>query len=131
MAIALADASVIVNNEPIAIVPNSLMFTEGFGEQNMRAASAGGASVVQVFSANVETNFSKVKFELFNDIDSIELARAWKSNRNQNTITVSGKTADGKTLSRTFQQAAILDDYEVELGSDTTFTLDFKSLAAV
>lgn len=131
MSIALADASVVINNEPIAVVPNSVSFTEGKGEQNMRAASAGGGSVEQVYSTNVESNFSMLKFELFNDVDSIESARSWKSNRNQNVATVSGKTPDGKKLSRTFSQAAILNDYEVNLGSDTTFEIEFKSNPAV
>lgn len=131
MSIVLANAAVVVNNEPVAIVPNSVTFTEGLGEQTMRASSSGGGAVDQVYAEDVTTNFSKVKFELYNDIDSIELARSWKANRNRNTVSISGKTPDGKTISRTFQSAAILDDYEVELGSDTTFSLDFKSKPAV
>lgn len=131
MSIALANASIVVNNEPVSIVPNSIKFTEGKGEQNMRAASSGGGSVEQVFSSNVETNFSMLSFSMFNDIDSIESARAWKSLSNQNVIQLSGKTPDGKTLTRTFSQAAILNDYEVELGSDTTFEIEFKSNPAV
>lgn len=131
MSIALANASVVINNEPVAIVPNSLKFTEGKGEQNMRAASSGGGAVEQVFSSNVETNFSMVSFELYNDIDSIETARAWKTLTNQNSVNVSGTTPNGKTLSRSFSQAAILNDYEVELGSDTTFEIEFKSNPAV
>jgi len=131
MSIALADASVTVNNDPVAIVPNSVAFTEGKGEQNMRAASAGGGSVEQIYSNNVETNFSMVKFSLHNTIQKIEDARDWKSNRNQNSVTITGKTPDGKTITRTFNQAAILNDYEINLGSDTDFEIEFKSSPAV
>ena len=129
--ITLSDVTVIVNNEPIAIVPNSVSFTEGKGEQNMRAASSGGGITEQVYSENVETNFSMLKFEVYNDVDSIESVRSWKSNRNLNTFSISGKTPDGKSLSRTFNKAAILGDYEVNLGSDTTFEVDIKSNPAV
>jgi len=129
--IALADPSVVINNEPFAVVPNSVKFTEGAGEQTMRAASIGGGSVQQVYSNNIETNFSKVTLEVYNDIDTINDLRAIKKNMNSNAIIVTGKTPDGKTLRRTFNKAALLTDYEVQLGSDTTIELEFSSNAAV
>jgi hypothetical protein len=131
MSIVISAPSVIVNNEPIAIVPNSLTYTEGKGEQNVRAASAGGGSVEQVYSENVETNFSMVKFEIYNDAFSIKKAREWKTNLNQNVVQISGAAPDGSSVERTFQNAGLLADYEVALGSETTIELDFKSDAAV
>lgn len=131
MSIALADVTVTVNNEPIAIVPNSFKFTEGFGEQNYRAASAGGGSVEPVYSNDVSNLFSMCSFELYNTIDDIEKSRQWKANRDQNVVGMTGRTPDGKRISRTFSRAAILNDYEVSLGSDTTFSLEFKSKPAV
>lgn len=131
MSIALANPSTVVNNEPVPIVPNSLTFTEGKGEQTMRAASIGGAETEQVFSENVETNFSMVKFSVFNDPVSINLVRSWKANKNLNVVSVTGKTSDGEKLIRTFNKAAILNDYEVALGSDTTIEIEFKSNPAV
>jgi hypothetical protein len=131
MTIALSDVTITVNNEPIAIVPNSFKFTEGKGEQTYRAASAGGGSVEPVYSNDVTSLFSSFGFELYNTIGDIESARQWKSNRDQNVVGMTGKTPDGKTISRTFARAAILNDYEVQLGSDTTFSLEFKSKPAV
>lgn len=127
----LSDPSVVVNNEPIAIVPNSVKYTEGAGEQKMRAASTGGGNATQVYSDDVETNFSMVAFAIFNTPEFINLARTWKKNRNQNVVVISGKTANGDKLRRTFNQAAILNDYEVNLGSDTTVELEFQSNPAV
>ena len=69
----LSNIAVSVNNDPIAIVPNSVSYTEGFGEQTMRAASVGGASVEQVFSQDLESTFSMVKFEIYPDIDVVKL----------------------------------------------------------
>tara|TARA_R110002153_G_scaffold78418_1_gene200797 strand:+ start:4493 stop:4882 length:390 start_codon:yes stop_codon:yes gene_type:complete len=126
----LSNIAVSVNNDPIAIVPNSVSYTEGFGEQTMRAASVGGASVEQVFSQDLESTFSMVKFEIYPDIDVVKLLRGWKTNGNANTVTLTG-SVDGKTFRRTFKKAAILNDYEVALGSDTTVEIEFKSDAAV
>jgi len=126
----LSNIAVAVNNDPVGIVPNSVSYTEGFGEQNMRAASIGGASVEQVFSQDLESTFSMVKFEVYPDIDQVKLLRAWKTNGNANTVTLTG-SVDGKTFRRTFKKAAILNDYEVALGSDTTVEIEFKSDAAV
>ena len=131
MPIALADPSIVINNEPYSIVPNSVKYTEGDGEQNMRTASTGGGGTSQVFSDNVETANSMVSFEVYNDVDSIEDLRAIKKNQNRNVVVLTGTTPDGKTLRRTFNQAAILNDYEVNLGSDTTIPVEMKSSPAV
>lgn len=131
MSIALADPSLIMNNEPVAIVPNSLTFTEGKGEQTMRAASTGGGGIESVYSNNVETNLSMLKFSVYNDPETIEILRGWKNNSNQNVGVVTGKTSDGKTLRRTFNRAGLITDYEVALGADTTIEVEFKSSPAV
>ena len=129
--IALANPSIVINNEPVAVVPNSVKYTEGTGEQTMRAVSTGGGGVEQVYSDNVETSFSKLMFEVLNDVQTIEDARGWKKNANRNVVVLTGNTSDGATLRRTFNQAAILNDYEVALGSDTTIPIEFSSNAAV
>ena len=126
----LSNIAVTVNNDPIAIVPNSASYTEGFGEQTMRAASIGGASVEQVFSQDLESTFSMSKFEVYPDIETVKLLRTWKSNGNANTVVFTG-SVDGVSFRRTFKKAAILNDYEVSLGSDTTVEIEFKSDAAV
>jgi len=129
---AISDPAVVINNESVNLAPGSVKYTEGLGEQSIRAQSSGGGSVSQVFSDDVSTHFSMCKFELYNTIESISLARKLKTNKNGNTITVTGKDpTTGKKISRTFKQAAICNDYEVQLASDATFELEFKSLPAV
>lgn len=123
---AIANAAVGVNNTAILIVPNSVVYTEGLGEQNMRAATAGGGSIQVVFSDNAETKFSMVKFKVYNIPDSIALLRSWKTNQDANVVTL---TAPG--FNRTFLNAAITNDYEVALGADTDIEVEFKSLGAV
>jgi len=132
MAFAISDPAVVINNEPVTLAPGSVVYTEGLGEQNIRAQSSGNGSVDQVYSDDVTTHFSMVKFAVYNVIDSIELMRTLKRNRNANVVTVSGvDPTTGSKITRTFNKAALLNDYEVAFGSDTTIELDFKSLPAV
>ena len=130
MSVVIANPAVIINNIAIAIKPNSLGFTEGFGEQIQRAASAGGKSVVQVFADNIEDNFSEVKFSLDPTIPNIESARVWKSQPGLNGILVTGTVTDGSTsqnFRRVFNKASIMNNYEVNLGADTSIDLEWKS----
>lgn len=134
MGAVISNPQVIVNNIPQAIKPNSLVFTEGFGEQILRAASAGGKSVEQILADNVEDNFSDIKFSLDPTIPNIESARVWKTQPGQNGIIVTGTVTDGSrtvNFRRAFNKASLVNNYEVPLGSDTSLDLEFKSDPAV
>lgn len=126
----IADALVTVNNNPVAIIPNSLSFKEGLGEQKVRAASAGGGNVEQIYANDIETNFGMVKFSLPSTIANVEVVRAWKVNRNQNLVQIVATNADG-TLSRTFSQASLLNDPEANLTSEGNIEVEFNSNPAV
>lgn len=125
----LAEAVVIVNNEAIGIVPNTLKFSEGLGEQAVHPVSVGGGKTEQVFANNLETNFGRVMFEVRTTVDNVELVRGWKLNGNGNVIQVAAE-ADGQQLTRTFNQAVLTGDYDIEIGSDTTITLEFQTAQA-
>lgn len=122
--IQLSDMAVHVNDEAVAIVPNSLKFNEGQGEQTMRAASVGGGAVEQVYSHDVETSFGKVQFELQATPENIALARSWKTRENRNVVALSGETTEG-TVTRTYTQAALLNDYDVEVGPEGNIPIEF------
>lgn len=123
--IQLSNALVTVNNNPILHLPNTVMFTEGLGEQKMRPMVVGGGLVEIVYSEDRETNISKMSFEMPATIDLIEEARTWKLNKNQNLVQITGETSDGKTLTRSLSGAALLTDYEVNLGSETSINMEF------
>lgn len=124
---AISTPAVAINNIAVSIVPNSFTYTEGFGEQNMRAQSAGGNSVQVVYSDNAESKPSSIKFSLFPTPENITLARQIKTRRNSNVITA----IFGDSFSRTFKNAALTNNYEVPLGADTTLDLEFMSDPAV
>ena len=133
MAVVISNPQVVVNNLSLAIKPNSLTFTEGFGETIVRAASAGGGSVVQIRADDITDHFSELKFALDPTQENIANARLWKSVPGENVVSVTATITDGGTsvvFSRTFQKASITNNYEVPLGSDTQIDLEWKSDAA-
>ena len=128
--IQLTDATFIVNDEPIPVMPDSVSFTEGLGEQTMRAASVGGGEVEAIYSNDLSTAFSTVSADIPSVIELIELAKTWKSLQNNNVVQIIGKNADG-TITRTFSRAALTADYEINLGPDSVISIEFRALTAV
>lgn len=130
MATQLSNPTVSVNNDAQYVIPNTVMYTEGLGETETRSASAGGDEVEQIFTEKPETKFSRVKFSLPATIENIEKVKEWKVNRNENSVEISGRTPEGD-FTRTFIQASIPPDIEVNLGSDTDIEIEFSSKQAV
>ncbi len=128
--IQLTDATVLVNNEVVGIMPNTLVYTEGLGEQTIRAVSIGEGKTEQVFARDLETAISMVKFEVPTTPENIALARQWKGNENQNVVQIAGRTAEGE-LTRTFSGAALVGDYEVQIGTETSIELEFKGSVSI
>lgn len=123
---AISTPTVVLNNIPVAIKPNSFSYTEGFGERNVRVASAGGSAKETIITENVETQMSMVKFMLYTTSDNLTLARELAANLDANTIEVSDNG-----FTRTFSRAIIVNDFEIAAGVDGEFELEFKTVAAV
>lgn len=128
--IQLSDATFIVNNEAIVTIPNTIMFTEGLGEQMIRAGSIGGGAVEAIYSNDLQSNFSTVKADIPSTPENIDLARKWKINKNNNVVQIIGETSEG-TVTRTFAKAALTGNYEVNIGSEAAITIEFKALPSV
>lgn len=124
--IAISSPTITANNQALEIVPNTCTYTEGFGEYTQRVASAGGGSTNIVFSENAEMKKSKLTFEVYATAEMIGILRSLKNNRQQNVFTV-----ESSELTRTIRQAAIISDYEVALGADTTIPLEVEGRSAV
>ncbi|UCF50253.1 MAG: hypothetical protein JSU91_01875 [Thermoplasmatales archaeon] len=122
----ISTPSIIINDILYPIVPNTFKYTEGFGEYNMRGSSIGAGQTEVVFSENAEDKMSKVMFELYPTAENIKSIREWKAALNDNLIEVSSDD-----LTRTFTNAALVNDYEVETGADTTISLEFVADPAV
>ena len=119
---AVSTAQVLVNNTVVPIVPNTLTFNDGFGEYKVRSASSGKGQSEVVVSENAEMKIGKVKFEVFNTAENIEIIRQWKAAFMSNAVEV--LSAD---FQRTFTNAVLVNDVEVKIGADATIALEWES----
>ena len=125
MADQLNNVAILVNNDIIAYEANTLSYADGFGEFNVRNAVIGGGQVEQVFSEDLATKFGMVKFSLPSTDDSAKLVREWKNNRNNNVVEL--MSATGGNFTRIFTQSSIQGDPEVNLSTDGTVEVEFRS----
>jgi hypothetical protein len=124
----LYNPAITINNIDVKFKPNTLSFTEGFGEYKVRARSGGGGATDTIFSRDIETAYSTVKFNLLTTKDQVELARLWKSKDNTNTITITDSDSQGNQLiSRTFKFAAMINDPPVNITADGDVEIEFHS----
>lgn len=126
MANQLNDVSTFVNDEIVAYEPNTLSYDDGFGEYNVRNAVIGGGQTEQIFSEDLASKFSMVKFSLPSTEDSAKLIRQWKSNKNNNVVELQSSTG-GAQFTRIFTQASIQGNPEINLSTDGTVEVEFKS----
>lgn len=122
----ISDATVIVDNIVMAYVPNSLTYKEGLGEQKIRIQTGGGGAVQQVLSDDITTKHAMVKFDVEPTAENINNMRAIKANMDGHVITIS---AAGFT--RTITGALLTSDYEVKLGAEDVFTVEFIGNPAI
>lgn len=84
--------TVMVNNIPYAIVPNSLEYNPGYAEHTTEAASVGGGITTPIHSENLETAIGKIKFKLPNTDVARAAVQIWKSLIGANVIQCITKT---------------------------------------
>lgn len=122
----LNNVAILVNNDIIAYEANTLSYDDGFGEYNVRNAVIGGGQTEQVFSEDLATKFSMCKFSLPSTEDSAKLIREWKTNLNNNVVELQSSTG-GAQFTRIFTQASIQGNPEVNLSTDGTVEVEFRS----
>lgn len=125
MSVQLNNIAVLVNNDIIAYEANTLSYDDGFGEYSVRNAVVGGGQTEQIFSEDLATRFSMVKFSLPSTDDSAALIREWKTNLNNNVVEI--MSATGGNFTRVFSQASIQGNPEVNLSTDGTVEVEFRA----
>lgn len=126
MSITLSVPSVIVNNETIAIVPNSFSYDGGEGEINVRAASGGGNTVESVHSVNAENKIGGCKFDVYLTPDMDSRVRTWKNQVGQNNIQFVQRISGGGNVTRSFSRMSLINPVERNASSDGVVSLEFK-----
>ncbi len=122
----LNNVAILVNNDIISYEANTLSYQDGYGEFNVRNAVVGGGQTEQVFSEDLATKFGMVKFSMPSTEDAAKLVREWKNNINNNVVELQSSTG-GAQFTRIFTQASIQGDPEVNLSTDGTVEVEFRS----
>jgi len=122
MAIQFSNGSVIVNNVPVAIMPNSLKIVDGSGEIKVRAMSAGGGAIETVHTEDVESKIGKISFELAVTDENRAISRLWKANIGSNVIVVVQEGLNPIVL----QTASMVNDPEWEATADGKASIEFQ-----
>lgn len=122
----LSVPTVIVNDETIAIVPNSFTYDGGEGEVTVRAASAGGGNTTSVHSQNAETQIGKCKFDVFLVPGLDSYIAVWKENVGANRIQVIQRAPGGDSVTLSFDNMSLMNAVERTASADGVTSLEFE-----
>lgn len=111
-----------INNEPIAIKPNSFSMTGGRGERHVRTKMS-GANTDTVVSVDIETSKSMSKFTLLTETSTSTKIFEWQDNFDANVVVAQDDA--GNTY--TFNRAIITTDPEIQSGVDGETEVEFES----
>ncbi len=122
----ISTPAVRINDDLYRIVPNSLVYTGGEGETNVRAASAGSGNSESVHSENAETQISMCNFDVYLLTGTDSDIRTWKRNVGTNTIKLDQVNQQGRPYVRVFRGMSLINDVERNASADGVVSLEFK-----
>lgn len=120
--VGLSVNTILVNDIPVAVVPNSIEYDPGFGEINVRSASVGGQASQSVHTENAENKIGRVKFEMFVTEDARANVRLWKQLIAANRI--SGVQSGGSPF--VLNGASMTNNPTFNPTADGTVEVEFK-----
>jgi len=112
-----------VNNEPVAIKPNSFKFKPGVGDRNVRQKMSGN-NIASVVTTDIETSKAMCSFTLLMEGDTVEKVVQWQDNVDANVV-IGQDSETGRTY--TFVRAIIVTDPEFATGVDGEVEVEFES----
>jgi hypothetical protein len=121
MAKALVDGQIIINDRPIAPVPNSVERDYGRGETTVTPQSLGNGNIEIVTSVNVETMKSMFKFSVKPTADIVDLIDDWKLNTGLNTIRYISED-----VYETYEQMSVVNTVVIPDSNDGVIELEFQ-----
>lgn len=124
--VALSVPEILVNDEKIAIVPNTFTYDKGEAEINVRAASTGNGGSESVHTTNAETAFSEPMFSVYPTNENDDRIRDWKSNIGGNVIKAVQRVQNGSDIVLTFPGQSLTNKPSREASSDGVVALEFK-----
>lgn len=124
--VALSVPEILVNDEKVAIVPNTFTYDKGEAEINVRSASSGNGSSESVHTTNAETAISEPMFSLFPTSETDDLIRRWKEQIGANIIKAVQRVPGGNDIVLTFPGQSLTNKPSREASADGVVALEFK-----
>lgn len=125
--LSLSGAQLLVNNETIPYMANSLKFNLGNPERKVDPQVVGNGRVNNVVSEDFATAKSMIMFDLKSTATNETSLQAWIQNVEQNVIKVI--SPDGSI--RVFENCVVINKPEIDTGADGVFSVDFEGEQAV
>jgi len=122
----LSVPSILVNNDPIAIVPNSFKYDGGEGEINVRSASAGGGLNESVHSVDAEGTIGKCSFDVYLKTDTDAFIADLKEKIGSNSIKALQRNTDGTSVTLSWDSMSLVNMVEREASADGTVSIEFE-----
>ncbi len=118
----LATPTVVVNDDTIEIVPNSLKYKLGLGDVNIRTQQS-GTVVTTVVNEDAETKLSMVSFSQILTGVSDAQVQVWLEARVNGGVTI--EFFDG-SIARSFRSMVLVTEPERITGSEGSVELEFQ-----
>lgn len=118
----LSNPTVVVNDDTISILPNSLSYKEGQGDAKVRPLSAGGDAIEVVVTSDAETKASMVKFKVSNSDTHLGQVNEWLLARSDGGVTITLSEGD---ISIPFTGMIMTTEPERSVGADGEVEVEF------
>lgn len=119
----LATPSITVNNNTLAIVPDSFKYKSGAGERTVDITSAGGDSTDVVITQDVKTQKSYCSFDLRSTVANIKEFELMQTGIGTNAVLA----ADNRVgFAKAFDQMTVTTDPEIVAAQDGSFTVEME-----
>lgn len=117
------DVTLLANNEVVGYEPNTLKPMHGKGESQIRGAVIGGGQSEQIFSVDISTKFSSLKFSLPCTDSSVALVDGWKDNENNNVFELVGNNV---VYNKIFTECAVTNEPEFDFSNEGSVEIEIK-----
>lgn len=126
--IGFSNPTVLINNIPVNVLPNTFKCKIGKGEKKVRALVAGGNSTVSVVTIDSATKIGEVEFEVAVTPDALQNYSNWSDLIGQLAISA---VQTGFGLPFQYQNMTLTNEPDFEGTADGKVKFEFKGDPAV
>ena len=121
----IKNPTIMINGSPQKYVPNSFSFKRGFGDRTTMTETLGNGNVSMEIVEDVTTQKGYIKFSVASTKDNVARYAQFMQNKDANAIELSGD------IEGSFKRMCILEEQEIEVGTDATFDMIFEGTAMI